>query len=449
MKSNPPRRSLQVRVVDSQALPLPPRIQHAEMRENENGNRIRSSPNRPTEPGRAPFLRVVAPDSVASLQSVGRDFSRYPSRQPSNNTLLGVTTPPKARPVKVPIVIDDSTSGVDGEDPERGFSPYIQRRGGPVQYPTIDEKEDDDNLHNPQPGDDARPRLRDCHEHFNLRAFFAVMFIGMFVAGLFTLFIVWPIVTYARLGGEKTSVVIPDRLSNLTFPILSSIRTSLVDPDTPIRYRTRKSVLGTETLKLVFSDEFNKDGRTFYPGDDQFWTAANIWYGATEDLEWYDPKAITTKDGTLQIMLKATDPATNHNLTYMSGMLQSWNQLCFKGGIMEVSASLPGPAGVPGLWPGIWSLGNLARPGYTASSDGTWPYAYNDCDAGITPNQSSADGLSMLPGQRLPRCTCQGEDHPSAGVGRGAPEIDALEGSASYEQRVGVVTQSSQIVGYI
>jgi hypothetical protein len=24
-------------------------------------------------------------------------------------------------------------------------------------------------------------------------------------------------------------------------------------------------------MKLVFSDEFNTDGRTFYPGDDPFW----------------------------------------------------------------------------------------------------------------------------------------------------------------------------------
>jgi beta-glucanase (GH16 family) len=202
-------------------------------------------------------------------------------------------------------------------------------------------------------------------------------------------------------------------------------------------------VLGKGKLKLVFSDEFNKDGRSFYPGEDQFWTAADLYYAATEDIEWYDPDSVTTKDGTLRLEIKA---APDHGLTYRSGMLQSWNQLCFKGGVMEVSASLPEPAGVPGLWPGIWTLGNLARPGYEATSNGVWPYSYDQCDAGITPNQSSYDGISYLPGQRLASCVCAGEDHPSPGTGRGAPELDALEAAAQYDMRVGVVTQSSQVV---
>ena len=38
------------------------------------------------------------------------------------------------------------------------------------------------------------------------------------------------------------------------------------------------------------------------------------------------------------------------------------------------------------------------------------PYSYHDhCDVGITPNQSSYDGLSFLPGMS----TCPGEDHPN------------------------------------
>ena len=38
---------------------------------------------------------------------------------------------------------------------------------------------------------------------------------------------------------------------------------------------------------------------------------------------------------------------------------------------------------------GLWSMGNLGRPGYLGSTDGVWPYSYDSCDAGITPNQSS------------------------------------------------------------
>ena len=93
-------------------------------------------------------------------------------------------------------------------------------------------------------------------------------------------------------------------------------------------------------------------------------------------------------------------------------------------------------------------MGNLGRAGYGASLDGMWPYAYDACDVGTLPNQtlnglpvaatvngdSSRGGvLSYLPGQRLSRCTCEGESHPgpihSDGtfVGRAAPEIDIFE----------------------
>jgi hypothetical protein len=109
--------------------------------------------------------------------------------------------------------------------------------------------------------------------------------------------------------------------------------------------------------------------------------------------------------------------------------------------------------------------GNLGRAGYGASLDGMvclyhslsprpantcqWPYSYDSCDVGTTPNQTLNGGppaalhsgdnngkttfgeLSFLPGQRLSRCTCMGESHPGpihesdgSYVGRSAPEID-------------------------
>ena len=127
------------------------------------------------------------------------------------------------------------------------------------------------------------------------------------------------------------------------------------------------------------------------------------------------------------------DAFQSHNLNYRSGMLQSWNQLCFKGGRIEASLSLPGRGDIEGFWPGFWAMGNLGRPGYTATTDGLWPYSYWDkCDAGITKNQSQTDGLSLLPGMRLPACTCTSEDHPSPGNSRSAPEIDALEASVGF-----------------
>lgn len=116
----------------------------------------------------------------------------------------------------------------------------------------------------------------------------------------------------------------------------------VIDPETPDSAKTRTGYDGEE-YELVFSDEFNTDGRTFYPGDDPFWEAADIWYGSTQDQEWYDPKQITTQDGYLRILMESvTDETINHMLPYRSGMLQSWNKFCFSSGYIEVSLTLPG-----------------------------------------------------------------------------------------------------------
>lgn len=83
--------------------------------------------------------------------------------------------------------------------------------------------------------------------------------------------------------------------------MLKNIRVGLIDPDTPDSAKTKKAADGT-TLKLVvtvifrillnmllispqFSDEFNTPGRSFYPGDDPYFTAVDLWYGVTQDLE--------------------------------------------------------------------------------------------------------------------------------------------------------------------
>ncbi|KAH8549648.1 putative beta-glucan synthesis-associated protein SKN1 [Umbelopsis sp. PMI_123] len=220
----------------------------------------------------------------------------------------------------------------------------------------------------------------------------------------------------------------------------------VIDSDTPASARTKTSLNG-ETWKLVFSDEFNKPGRTFYPGEDPFWEAVDLHYWVTGDMEWYTPDAVTTAGGNLVITLSERNL---HNLNYASGMLQSWNKLCFTGGLIEVNVSLPGPPDVGGFWPGAWTLGNLARPGYGATTDGTWPYAYDTCDAGVTKNQSMPNAFSYLPGQRLNSCVKSG-DHPSIGKGRGAPEIDILEvasADSNFGGKVGSVSQSGQFAPF-
>jgi beta-glucanase (GH16 family) len=117
---------------------------------------------------------------------------------------------------------------------------------------------------------------------------------------------------------------------------------------------------------------------------------------------------------------------------------------------LEASISLPGRGDTIGFWPGFWAMGNLGRPGYASTTDGLWPYSYdNVCDAGITPNQSDPSGLNLLPGMRLPACTCAGEDHPTPGKSRSAPEIDVIEASVTFLDPpngagVGTASQSMQ-----
>lgn len=425
-----PRRSLLVRVVDvlSGTTLIPP---NSDLSTNTHTGSLHS------QTSFVPLLKLKLSNS--SFQSVG-DYSRYPEWPH-----IGAG-PPTLPPVFPEWNDGDSVrqSSVNPnfkeQDPERGFSPYLEGGGMAVQYPTIDEKEEDDDIHNPDPNEVFKPSYK--------RACLGILSIVMVICGVFVLFIVWPVLQhtgYGHLdrGHNKAGPTGDGNLSNFTYPTLGTVRTSLIDPDTPEDAITRRSVLTSRKLKLVFSDEFNKDGRSFYENDDPFWQAVDLHYASTNDLEWYDPDAVTTKDGTLRLRL---DAFKNHDLDYRSGMLQSWNKLCFKGGVLEISASLPAPAGVPGLWPGAWTLGNLARPGYMSTTDGVWPYAYDECDAGITPNQSSSDGLSFLPGQRFPRCVCEGEEHPSPGKGRGAPEIDVFEAGADGDLGRGVVTQSSQIV---
>jgi len=64
----------------------------------------------------------------------------------------------------------------------------------------------------------------------------------------------------------------------------------LIDRATPQSAYTKPSYVNPQQdMVLVFSDEFEQDGRTFYPGDDPYWEAVDLHYWGTNDLEWYDP----------------------------------------------------------------------------------------------------------------------------------------------------------------
>lgn len=340
----------------------------------------------------------------------------------------------------------------------------------PAQWgmPNLNQPEDDDFLHNPDP---VRDRKDDRGSSiFTMRGVANLGCLAILVLGITTLFAGWPIITHFlskkqttqggfNLGGINATGQIADIPGNW----------GLIDKDTPKDAYTKNSYLNTgDQWELVFSDEFNRDGRSFYPGDDPYWEAVDLHYWGTNDLEWYDPSGATTSGGYLKLTLeKIDDPLTNHNLSYKSGMIQTWNKFCFTGGLIEASVLLPGSNNVHGLWPAIWTMGNLGRAGFGATLEGTWPYSYDSCDVGTLHNQTypppnqnlpelavtkgdqfNGDVLSYMPGQRLSACTCPGESHPgpvrSDGtyVGRAAPEIDLFE--ATVTDGVGYVSQSSQ-----
>lgn len=164
----------------------------------------------------------------------------------------------------------------------------------------------DDALHNPD------PRISAAQDHsfvfFSARGWANVSVLVLLMAGLVTLFAGYPIISFyhstplvtlgSNFGGSNGTGQIP---------YLPNIPT-LIDNDTDKKYYTKVASDGS-TWNLVFSDEFNTDGRTFWQGDDPFWEAVDLHYWfvvylptcccfslrqrenrPTGDLEWYNPQ---------------------------------------------------------------------------------------------------------------------------------------------------------------
>ncbi|KAF0699242.1 Aste57867_10207 [Aphanomyces stellatus] len=228
---------------------------------------------------------------------------------------------------------------------------------------------------------------------------------------------------------------------------------AFVDVDTPDNFKTMKSSRG-ETWKLVMSDEFNKPGRSFKAGDDPIWTAIEMPDGVNAALEYYSinmTDTVTDTDGrgvfrigtkldditfTVYNMYQTPPGFMTTKMYYRSGMVQSWNKFCFQGGLIEVMCQQPGVTSsvnpdssnptrrVTGgpfypTWPGVWLMGNLGRALFLGSTSRMWPWSYNVCDPNLQRDQrisacDSSPGYGLNPNQ-----------------GRGAPEIDILEGGGA------------------
>ena len=145
----------------------------------------------------------------------------------------------------------------------------------------------DDPLHNPDPITDRA--LDRSFTIFSARGWANASVLFLLVAGLLTLFAGYPIIVWNR---DRQRTITGFNLGGINgsgqVPVMPGMPT-LIDSDTP---KDVYSHTGTDghTYNLVFSDEFEQDGRTFWPGDDPFWEAVNLNYWPTGDIEWYDPQ---------------------------------------------------------------------------------------------------------------------------------------------------------------
>ncbi|KAJ7094452.1 beta-glucan synthesis-associated [Mycena belliarum] len=438
--------------------------------------------------GNGPYPFTREPHSLSGASALRGSMVLYRMASETDNDAL--TPPPTlgfANRQSVASFASASSLPLDSKYPAglpttRGLVPY-------AYDPALDEldpPDEEDFLHDPKyKSKDGYQGSRKFKRRnsFPWRGLANVGLLILLILALLALFISYPVISFFRDKPRNALIDGNIRINGTGQVAVLPNMPSLVDPVTPKDALTRKGFDG-QSYSIVFSDEFETEGRTFFPGDDPYWEAVDLWYGNTQDLEWYDPSQIVTREGHLVITMDSivttlpgqsmgsTAPFTaaeNHGQDYRSGMLQSWNKFCFTRGYVEVAIVLPGPnANANGYWPGAWTMGNLARPGYTATTDGVWPYTYNTCDLGTFPNQTNPDrltpaaahhsdksqarynnNLSWLSGQKLSACSCPGSDHPgpAPNVGRGAPEIDILE--AQRDSGPGqVVSQSAQFAPF-
>jgi len=87
--------------------------------------------------------------------------------------------------------------------------------------------------------------------------------------GLLALFAGYPIISYSRdlQKHEGLALALGVNASGQV-PLMTYGNWGLIDADTPQDAYSIKDLRDGNEWELVFSDEFNIDGRSFYPGDD-------------------------------------------------------------------------------------------------------------------------------------------------------------------------------------
>lgn len=156
-------------------------------------------------------------------------------------------------------------------------APPVKHANTVAPHYTLDKEPDiDDFLHNPNPHGDWIFRPFSWRGWMNLGGILIIFF------GLLWLFIGIPLFNYIKSKHLKVGWNVGGINSTGQIPVFTNFP-RVVDEDTPTEVLTRTGSDG-KTYDLVFSDEFNVEGRTFYPGDDPYWEAADLhyWYSTDE-----------------------------------------------------------------------------------------------------------------------------------------------------------------------
>jgi len=103
---------------------------------------------------------------------------------------------------------------------------------------------------------------------FTLRGIANLGCLFVLVLALLLLFVGYPIVTYAQKMSSTSDLEALGVNASGQVPEMTFGNWGLIDDDTPDEAYSIKDWRDNKEWQLVFSDEFNVDGRSFYPGDD-------------------------------------------------------------------------------------------------------------------------------------------------------------------------------------
>ena len=168
----------------------------------------------------------------------------------------------------------------------RGDSAPLPRRiGGPAgaAFPTQYDEDEDDELHTFTEKD--KETLTSPIDIASWRGWANALMLFVLLAAVVILFGGYPIIEHYKnahtsFGTNTAGYNLGGVNGSGQYPSVGNMPT-LIDQDTPAEAFTHKGDDG-KTWNLVFSDEFNVEGRTFFDGDDPFFQAVDLHYWGTK-----------------------------------------------------------------------------------------------------------------------------------------------------------------------